>query len=591
MQHAPTAYALFDLLSFYKDNPSLSDVKVAVGNKEFDCHRLLLAAGSEFFAAAFRSDMKESREGKITLENVDEEVFSTLLTCLYSGKYVLTDENLFDIWAAADMLQISLLILQCEELFSELLSPENCVKFVSQVRHISAKAKHAALEITARNFSYIDIKQDIIKELELDEIKFLVSSQELVVDSEDGVFEMLFVWNYRKLLSNKPDSPEKDTTKDFGHENGDDTSTKTTGLAGVLECVRYLLISKTSMYGNHVRCLQEKGDPEVQDILTRILDYQAQPHLHQTWCPAAALHRDHSDVLNVLLTCRTTNNDQIMVLNPQNMEWGELLLSRSPLSDRAISNIICHDSKLLFITDGNSAYTYYGGIKTWQSVPFSKTGIVCDIGDSLFVCKKLPTKEVRISKLNSFYRIFDRNSCQWRSLGIVDLKGVPGLCTLNNVTSIGDSLVLFYNNKYFTGYIIQVLSTSSFLYGTFYSQLDSTSKLVTIRYSNEAFALQENGCLWRIKVHPENLRIEATQELALWDGTVSLNGAVLYNNQLVIVGDFLNQTKMSETLDASLDGVFQSVNKVRYRLSNQKDSPGVILASIPKDFIRFPTKA
>ncbi|GFS21438.1 kelch-like protein 40 [Elysia marginata] len=306
MQHAPTAHALFDLLSVYKDNPSLSDVKVAVGNKEFDCHRLLLAAASEFFAAAFRSDMKESREGKITLENVDEEVFSTLLTCLYSGKYVLTDENLFDIWGAADMLQISFLILQCEELFSERLSPQNCVQFVSKVRHISAKAKHTALEFTARNFLDLSVQ------------------------------------------------------------------------------------------------LQKDTD----------------------------------------------------------------------------------------------------------------------------------------------------------------------------------------------GYTIQVTDTSGAFYSTFHSQLGSRSRLVTIRYMNEAFALQENGCLWRIKLGlHSSTDIQVTQELSLWDGTVSLNGAVLYNNQLVIVGDFPNQTEISETLDVSLDGVFHSVNKVLFSVTNQKDSPGVILASIPKDFIKFPTKA
>ncbi|GFR95888.1 hypothetical protein ElyMa_000955000 [Elysia marginata] len=187
--------------------------------------------------------------------------------------------------------------------------------------------------------------------------------------------------------------------------------------------------------------------------------------------------------------------------------------------------------------------------------------------------------------------MFDRKSCQWRSLGVT--KSVPGKCTLKNVTSIGDSLILFYDHEDTDGYTIQVDATSSLCSRTFSSQLGSRSKLVTIRYMNEAFALQENGYLWRIKVVLENLRIKliVTQELALWDGTVSLNGAVLYNNQLVIVGDFPNQTEISETLDMSLDGVFHSVNKVLFSVTNQKDFPGVILASIPKDFIKFPTKA
>ena len=120
----------FEALSCLKDEATLTDVVVVVvGEVEFPCHRVILAAASDFFKAAITTDMREAREGQITLHDVTADVFSTLPSSIYEHKNVLTDHNLFDVWAAADMLQMRSIIAQCavkcKKIFETVLSTEN----------------------------------------------------------------------------------------------------------------------------------------------------------------------------------------------------------------------------------------------------------------------------------------------------------------------------------------------------------------------------------------------------------------------------------------------------------------------------------
>ena len=98
--------------------------------------------------------------------------------------------------------------------------------------------------------------------------------------------------------------------------------------------------------------------------------------------------------------------------------------------------------------------------------------------------------------------------------------------------------------------------------------------------------LQENGHLWRIQRGKSVHQIQISFELVLWDGEVSLNGAVLYNDQLMVVGDFTDQKELSDTLDRSLPGVFKSVRKIKICQSGVRSCPGIALAVLPKSLFQ-----
>ncbi|GFS18545.1 kelch-like protein diablo [Elysia marginata] len=586
-EDARTARTICDHLSLFKDNTSYSDVVVSVGRARFYCHRILLASVSEFFATAFTSDRQVATEGRIRLQNVDEKIFSALLTCIYSGKYVLTDENLFAVWKAADVLKIPFLLDQCREQFAKVqMTEKTCVDIATGMRYICKEASLRALEFIVDNFSHNLIQSDLFR-LNLEELKFVVSSQKLEVQSEDEVLEAISQWfiiNCGKIDATKDGSTSNSQRPLCGVTSSGNLAPWQQDLVDVIGCCRYMLTSRACLHGHLVRNSLKDGGQNIQDILTRVSDYLSQPHLHQTWCPPSARHRERSELQNVLLTTKAPSDRNIKVLNPHTMEWGKLLIPTFLLHEN-ITDVICHNSKLYLFTAGKEVLTNYAGIDKWHAARFAEPGHLCDVGDSLYVYRDAQGGDLDVFKLGSLDRAFDGGSNQWQHV-----------CTLNiavrnhsvrNVTSINDTLISFHADSLSCGYLVVCFRplNQSFLY--YKSQLGSSSRLVTFRHGNEVFALQENGCLWRLRLGADGGGLQITQEMALWYDQVPLSGAVLYNDQLMIVGEFPNKMKgISETLNISLDGVFQSVVKVCLDSKTRpaSDMPGVILAAIPKSF-------
>lgn len=57
------------------------------GNKRVPAHRLVLSAGSEYFAAMFTSSLRESAQNEIELMNVDGDALWALVLYCYTGDF------------------------------------------------------------------------------------------------------------------------------------------------------------------------------------------------------------------------------------------------------------------------------------------------------------------------------------------------------------------------------------------------------------------------------------------------------------------------------------------------------------------------
>ena len=73
----------------------LCDVTVLVGGEQFRAHRLILAAGSSYMRARFRSDMKDGGiKPQIELVDVPARAFRSVLEFLYTQTCEVTSESL-----------------------------------------------------------------------------------------------------------------------------------------------------------------------------------------------------------------------------------------------------------------------------------------------------------------------------------------------------------------------------------------------------------------------------------------------------------------------------------------------------------------
>ena len=81
-----------------RERGELCDVIVMVEKEQFQLHRLVLAAGSDFFHAMFTSGFQEKDKNEIKLIGQTAANFRSFLCFVYSGGVQLTDENIEELY-------------------------------------------------------------------------------------------------------------------------------------------------------------------------------------------------------------------------------------------------------------------------------------------------------------------------------------------------------------------------------------------------------------------------------------------------------------------------------------------------------------
>ncbi|GFO32828.1 trichoplein keratin filament-binding protein, partial [Plakobranchus ocellatus] len=293
----------------YKDSSILTDVTVVVGTTEFKCHRSILAAASDFFKAAFTCGLREDCERKITLKAIDKNIFSTILTCMYTGEIELTEENLPDIWRAAHMLLIAQVIKECEEFFETVLRCDNCFEFFFQVKLLCENYRCHMLDLIADNFVHLRGSSDFNR-LDAEDMKYLICSDKLNLAHEDDLIETLLQWaendphagsidgthgatsedqcaescvtvqtvdvasDQPKVAENVMGNPDCELNKPYQAPRPG--VTRVQQLADLLECTRYFLISRRFLGERLFFHPLIRADARCVALVERILRYHAQ---------------------------------------------------------------------------------------------------------------------------------------------------------------------------------------------------------------------------------------------------------------------------------------------------------------------------
>ncbi|XP_042285224.1 kelch-like protein 40a [Thunnus maccoyii] len=205
---------LFDLL----ENDKFVDCVLKVQDKEFPCHRLVLAASSPFFKAMFLSDLEESKKREIVLKDVEPGVMGMILRYLYTSEINLTEQNVQDIFMVANMYQIPSIFSVCVSYLQEKLVLGNCLAIFRLGLLLDCpRLALAARDFICERFQVVVRDQDFL-ELAPSELAIIITSDALNVEREELVFESLMDWVRHD---------EKNRVKD---------------LAELLHCVRLRLI-------------------------------------------------------------------------------------------------------------------------------------------------------------------------------------------------------------------------------------------------------------------------------------------------------------------------------------------------------------
>lgn len=170
------------------------DVTIIAEKHEFPCHKAVLAAASEYFDTMFSSSMTEAKSDVISIAEVREDVFNSVLQYIYGNCSVISTENVEYLLQAADRFQISLLKNNCEDFLLERLSVENCIGFwVTGLAYACPKLQATSWNFITENFDLVRKSEELLK-LEKEDFLKVISSNEINTLSEEHVCEVAIEW-------------------------------------------------------------------------------------------------------------------------------------------------------------------------------------------------------------------------------------------------------------------------------------------------------------------------------------------------------------------------------------------------------------
>lgn len=114
------------------DSMQYSDVNFNVGGRDFTAHKNILATRSKVFDTIFKYPSKEDSSDRITIGDIEPEVFHEMLRFIYTGRVTLAKmESLAaGLLIAADKYWLDQLKIECENYLLVHMSTVNCAELL-----------------------------------------------------------------------------------------------------------------------------------------------------------------------------------------------------------------------------------------------------------------------------------------------------------------------------------------------------------------------------------------------------------------------------------------------------------------------------
>ena len=200
---------LLSKLNELRNEKILCDVTLRIEGEDFSAHRCVLSAASPYFRSMFTSGFKENESSVVELEELKSPAAaSEALRFIYTGEAFVNECIAQDLVKLADYLLIPRLKTKMSEYLRYSINTTNCLALESFASQYDCKElKEAAIAYKFKNFVSV-VKSDDFKALDFEEVKELISHDEIVVSKEEDVYEAVVSWVKHDILSRECLFPE-----------------------------------------------------------------------------------------------------------------------------------------------------------------------------------------------------------------------------------------------------------------------------------------------------------------------------------------------------------------------------------------------
>ncbi|XP_071856065.1 actin-binding protein IPP [Bombus fervidus] len=171
-----------------------SDVGLVAGGSIIRAHRSVLAAGSAYFNAMFTGGLVEEQQELVEIHSISANILSLLVDFIYSGNVDITQDNVQELFAAADMLELDEVVFGCITYLKQQLHYSNALGIYRFAEaHNRLDLLETALRFIQVNFPQVSQEEEFL-DLPKEHLVHFLSSDYIHIDTEFQVFQAAYNW-------------------------------------------------------------------------------------------------------------------------------------------------------------------------------------------------------------------------------------------------------------------------------------------------------------------------------------------------------------------------------------------------------------
>lgn len=331
-----------------RDAGILFDVVLKLEGKCLEAHRILLAASCDYFRGMFAGGLREMDQHEVQIHGITYNAMCKILDFIYTSELELGVHNVQETLAAACQLQISEVIDYCCDFLISWVDEENVVEVykLAELFHLNQLSEELDAFVL-KNFITFSRTQ-IYRQLPLEKVYSLLSSNSLEVGSENEVYEGALLYHYTS-------------------EQVETDQVSLTESPKLLETVRFPLMELPVLQRLH----DKLGPCPLKVTVSGALEYHKneimQPVLQG---PHTHLRSEFNCIVGfggMFSTPYTVLSDQAKYLNPLIGEWRPLTAPQAPrMSNQGIAVL---NNFVYLIGGDNNVRGYRAEARCWRYDP------------------------------------------------------------------------------------------------------------------------------------------------------------------------------------------------------------------------------
>ncbi|XP_076817549.1 kelch-like protein 12 [Clavelina lepadiformis] len=185
-----------------KSTQAFCDVTIKTDDGDFSAHKCVLSAFSEFYSKMFSSEMKKKLENEVSIKGVSSDIMDLIMEFIYTCKITLTTDNVFDVLAGSEQLQIPYVKEYCSKFLLDNMNETLCLNAFTFARmyHLTEVVKRSE-ECIFDNLLVL-LKKDNFKSLGLNDLLALFQVNERP-DCDEDLYDALTLWIKHDLENRK----------------------------------------------------------------------------------------------------------------------------------------------------------------------------------------------------------------------------------------------------------------------------------------------------------------------------------------------------------------------------------------------------